>query len=67
MDDPEFKPIYAPFGLDITRGMVQDVWDCFVKPDQDAGIPQSGEMRVLMGILREAYRVLPETPDHPNH
>lgn len=38
--------------------MVQEVWDVFVKPDQDAGNVQSGEMRVLMAILRATYEGL---------
>jgi hypothetical protein len=48
-------PTVAPLGFEVTAPMVQDVWDTFVKPDQDAGGPQSGEMRVLMGILRAVY------------
>lgn len=44
-----------PLNFDVTPGMVQEVWDCFVKPDQDAGLPQSAEMRVLMAILRDTY------------
>lgn len=47
-----------PFGMGITPGDVQDVWDAFVKPHQDSGEPQSVEMRVLMGILRATYREL---------
>lgn len=45
----------APFGFDVTSGMVREVWDTFVKPDQDADLPQSAEMRVLMAILRNAF------------
>jgi hypothetical protein len=40
--------------------MVQEVWDVFVKPAQDADELQSGEMRVLMGILRWTYAELLE-------
>lgn len=39
----------------VTSGMVREVWDTFVKPDQDADLPQSAEMRVLMAILRNAF------------
>lgn len=53
----EFKPTGAPFGFEITAHDVQDVWDTFIKPGQENGDLQSAETRVLMGILREAYRV----------
>lgn len=32
--------------------MVKDVWNAYIKPDQDAGNPQSVETRMLMAILR---------------
>lgn len=48
-------PLVAPFGIECTEGGVQDVWDAFVKPDQEAGNPQSVEMRLLMAILRAVY------------
>jgi len=51
-------PQVAPFGHEVTAPMVQDVWDAFVKPDQDAGNVQSSEMRVLMAILRATYEGL---------
>ena len=53
-----FDPRVQPFGYAVTPEMVREVWDTFVKPDQDEGIPQSGEMRVLMAILRAAYATL---------
>lgn len=56
-------PLVWPFGLPITAGGVQDVWDCFVKPDQDAGNPQSVEMRLLMAILRAVAAGLEPPPD----
>lgn len=49
-------PEVAPFGSLLDKPeYVQEVWDAFVKPDQDAGIPQSSEMRMLMAILRAVY------------
>lgn len=54
-------PLVLPFGSPITPGAVQDVWDAFVKPDQDAELPQSVEMRILMAILRAVYAGLEET------
>lgn len=52
-------PMVAPFGALITRPeTVQEVWDAFVKPEQDAGTPQSIEMRLLMAILRAVYQGL---------
>lgn len=48
-------PTVAPFGVNVTPGMVQEVWDTFVKPSQaEDAPPQSAEMRVLMAILRWA-------------
>ena len=49
-------PSVAPLDVPITRDDVEDVWDTFVKPDQDAGGLQSIEMRCLMGILRSVYK-----------
>lgn len=52
-------PIVAPVGWELTDpAIVQEVWDTFVKPDQEAGIPQSGEMRCLMAILRAVHKGL---------
>lgn len=48
-------PLVRPFGTQITAGAVQDVWDAYVKPDQDSGNPPSVEMRCLMAILRAVY------------
>lgn len=48
-------PLMAPFMLPLTTESVQEVWDTFVKPEQDAGVPQSVEMRALMAILRAVY------------
>ncbi|MGY4543277.1 hypothetical protein ACVWY0_003210 [Arthrobacter sp. UYNi723] len=46
-------PLVAPIGWEIDDvKLVQEVWDTFVKPDQEAGNVQSGEMRMLMAILR---------------
>lgn len=45
-------PEMAPFGVEIGASGVQDVWDAFVKPTQEAGEVQSVEMRTLMAILR---------------
>jgi hypothetical protein len=44
------------------------VWDAFVKPEQDAGLPPSVEMRLLMAILRAMHNGLSSataTPDSP--
>ena len=50
-------PRLAPFGLALYRPeSVQEVWDAFVKPEQDAMMPQSIEMRALMAILRAVYQ-----------
>jgi hypothetical protein len=52
-------PLVAPFGSPVDKPeFVQDVWDTFVKPAQDADEPQSAEMRVLMAILRSVYEGL---------
>jgi hypothetical protein len=48
-------PLLAPFMIPLDSHAVQNVWDAFVKPDQDAGMPQSIEMRALMAILRAVY------------
>lgn len=49
-------PVVAPFGWCVTDPeVIQDVWDTFVRPSQEAGEIQSSEMRVLMAILRAAY------------
>ncbi len=51
-------PTVAPLGIVCTSGMVKEVWDTFVGPDQAAGYPQSGEMRTLMAILRSVHHGL---------
>jgi hypothetical protein len=52
-------PKLAPFDVPLTDPeTVQEVWDTFVKPDQDAGIVQSIEMRALMAILRAVHKGL---------
>ena len=48
-------PLVRPFDIEITPADVQDVWDTYVKPNQEAELPQSGEERVLMAILRAVY------------
>jgi hypothetical protein len=46
-------PIVRPLGSRLDKAeYVQEVWDEFVKPEQDAEIPPSVEMRLLMAILR---------------
>ena len=46
-------PIVRPFGSKLDKlEYVQEVWDAFVKPEQDAELPPSVEMRLLMAILR---------------
>lgn len=45
-----------PDGQPITIDDVEALWAQYVKPDQDAELPQSGEMRVLMGILRAYWK-----------
>lgn len=51
-------PVMAPMGVLLNAEAVRDVWNTFVKPDQDAGNPQSMEMRALMAILRAMYKGL---------
>ena len=45
-------PVTLPLGAMVYPVYAQEVWDAFVKPDQDAEILQSNEMRMLMAILR---------------
>ena len=49
---PMVRPLWTP--LDQPE-YIQEVWDTFVKPEQDAEVPQSVEMRMLMAILRSVY------------
>lgn len=52
-------PRMEPFGVALHRPEnIQELWDVFVKPEQDAGIPQSIEMRALMAVLRAVYQGL---------
>lgn len=52
-------PLVAPLGIPVDKPeYVQEVWDAFVKPEQEARTPQSSEMRMLMAILRSLYRGL---------
>ena len=49
-------PTAAPLGVEVLPEHAQEVWDAFVKPDQDAGVSQSAEMRMLMAILRAFHQ-----------
>jgi hypothetical protein len=49
-------PTAAPLGVEVLPGDAREVWDAFVKPDQDAGNSQSTEMRMLMAILRAFHQ-----------
>jgi len=50
-------PIVRPFGSRLDKAeYVQEVWDAYVKPEQDAELPPSVEMRLLMAILRSVYQ-----------
>lgn len=60
-------PLLAPLGLPVGKRAVQEVWDTFVKPDQDAEKPQSIEMRLLMTILRAVYDALAEEIEENEH
>lgn len=49
-------PRMAPFGdRVIDPSAIQEIWDAFVKPDQERQVPQSIEMRLLMAVLRAVY------------
>ena len=58
-------PVVAPLGFRVDRDLVREVWNCFVKPGQDAATPQSGEERMLIAILRAVYVGLPPTESEP--
>lgn len=49
-------PVVMPFGTEATADAIQEVWDAFVKPNQDAEIPPSVEMRILGAVLRSSWR-----------
>ena len=54
-------PVVRPFGTLLDKPeYVQEVWDAFVKPEQDAELPPSVEMRLLMAILRAVAQGLEE-------
>lgn len=56
----------APFGAEVTRDDVRNVWDAFVVPTQsDSAPPQSVEDRTLAAILRGVYEMLPPTEREP--
>jgi hypothetical protein len=54
-------PLMRPLGVEVTSTMVEDVWDMFVKPGGEEA--QSGEMRVLMAILRSVRNGLKAVED----
>jgi len=57
-------PLVAPLGVKLDKKeYVQEVWDVYVKPDQEMELPQSSEMRMLMAILRAVYRGLQEAEE----
>ena len=49
-------PVAAPLGVEVLPEHAKEVWDAFVKPDQEAGLSQSVEMRMLMAILRAFHQ-----------
>ena len=55
-----------PLGLDLDASAVQEVWDTFVKPQQDSGELQSVEDRILMAILRTMYAIFPAPEGETN-
>lgn len=55
-------PRMAPFGIEVTKSAVQDVWDTFVKPMQAKGV-QSIEDRTLMAILRAVHEGMDQAGD----
>lgn len=57
---PMPQMLVRPLMIELTKAGVQEVWDTFVKPKQDAGELQSIEDRALMAILRSAYIAAPE-------
>jgi hypothetical protein len=56
-------PTAAPLGVEVLPEHAQEVWDAFVKPEQEADTPQSVEMRMLMAILRAFHAGLIVTED----
>lgn len=56
----------APFGGEVDRDAVREVWETFIRPTQAADAPpQSIETRTLMAILRGVYGMLPPTEREP--
>jgi hypothetical protein len=54
-------PVVRPLGSLLDKPeYVQEVWDAYVKPEQDAELPPSVEMRLLMAILRAVAAGLSE-------
>ena len=58
-------PTVAPLGIPVDRDSLREVWDCYVKPGQDAGNLQSVEERILMAVLRAVYVGLGPTDREP--
>ena len=58
-------PAVAPLGIPVDRDSLREVWDCYVKPGQDAGDLQSVEERILMAVLRAVYVGLGPTDREP--
>jgi hypothetical protein len=57
-------PIVRPLAMPLDKPeYVTEVWNAFVKPEQDAEIPPSVEMRLLMAILRSVYDGLAMDPE----
>ena len=57
-------PLVRPLAMPVDKPeYVTEVWDAFVKPEQDAEIPPSVEMRMLMAILRSVYDGLAMNPE----
>lgn len=62
---PSFK--IAPFGGEVDRDALREVWEAFIRPTQaDDAPPQSVETRTLMAILRGVYGMLPPTEREPD-
>ena len=59
-------PHTAPFGVYITAAGLKEVWDAFVIPHQEADLPQSVEMRTLMGVLRAVHHGLEQKESKQN-
>jgi hypothetical protein len=54
-------PLVMPLGWPLkSKKVVEEVWDVFVKPEQERGNPPSIEMRCLVAILRAVWEGMPE-------